>query len=283
MITKDWKVSRVLEQYPGCVDVFIDASPHFSKLKNPMLRKVLAPRVTVQQAAAIGGVALDTLLRNLNAAIGELYEAASAHNDKSVEAEEAEGERVNTAVIETTAPGGEVVLDVRPIISSGSDPLKVILKTVKELKEGEALHLVNSFEPIPLYSVLGQRGFEHFTRRGNGDWHVYFYRKQAVTGSSQITDSGLPITGKTFSTANIPQGDQEDRIVELDVRGLAPPEPMMRILETLTELDEKAVLLVHHHREPMMLYEKLEQRGYSAVTERIREDYFKVLIQKKQS
>lgn len=70
-------------------------------------------------------------------------------------------------------------------------------------------------------------------------------------------------------------------MVELDVRGLAPPEPMMRILETLGTMGEETTLLVHHHREPMMLYEKLEERGFQAVANRIEEHYYKVVIRKK--
>ncbi|HET9130102.1 MAG TPA: DUF2249 domain-containing protein, partial [Terriglobia bacterium] len=73
----------------------------------------------------------------------------------------------------------------------------------------------------------------------------------------------------------------DPRVVEIDVRGLEPPEPMMRVLETLNTLGEDSVLLVHHHREPMMLYEKLEARGYRASAEKMREDYYRVTIQKK--
>jgi hypothetical protein len=55
---------------------------------------------------------------------------------------------------------------------------------------------------------------------------------------------------------------------------------MMRILEKLSEVDDQTILLVHHHREPMLLYEKLQQRGYQAVTEKMGEDYYKVVIRK---
>ncbi|PIW98956.1 MAG: hypothetical protein COZ80_07930, partial [Ignavibacteria bacterium CG_4_8_14_3_um_filter_37_9] len=74
-----------------------------------------------------------------------------------------------------------------------------------------------------------------------------------------------------------------EKVIELDVRELVPPEPMIKILEALSQVDENTVLLVHHHREPMMLYPKLEERGYEAVTNKIEENYFKVVITKKRN
>jgi hypothetical protein len=39
---------------------------------------------------------------------------------------------------------------------------------------------------------------------------------------------------------------------------------MVQVLEKLTELGDGAQLLVRHHREPVLLYEKLRLRGYDA-------------------
>ncbi len=56
--------------------------------------------------------------------------------------------------------------------------------------------------------------------------------------------------------------------VELDVRGLEPPRPLVAILEKLAELGPGARLRVHHHRDPVLLHEKLRPRGFAARTER---------------
>lgn len=58
---------------------------------------------------------------------------------------------------------------------------------------------------------------------------------------------------------------------------------MMKILENISKVDEKTVMVVNHHREPMMLYPKLEERGYTAITNKIDENYFKVVITKKRN
>lgn len=70
----------------------------------------------------------------------------------------------------------KIDLDVRPSLSSGVDPFALIMQTVAKL-DGKILHIINSFETTPLYSVLGKQGFEHYAKEENGVWHIYFYKK----------------------------------------------------------------------------------------------------------
>lgn len=51
--------------------------------------------------------------------------------------------------------------------------------------------------------------------------------------------------------------------VEVDNRGLEPPEPMVRILTALNELEPQGELVALMDREPLMLYPELERRGYT--------------------
>ena len=45
------------------------------------------------------------------------------------------------------------------------------------LKNGEGLHIIQTFEPVPLYPVLALMGFEHHTEKASGsEYHVWFYR-----------------------------------------------------------------------------------------------------------
>jgi hypothetical protein len=45
------------------------------------------------------------------------------------------------------------------------------------LKNGEGLHIIQTFEPVPLYPVLALMGFEHHTEKVSGsEYHVWFYR-----------------------------------------------------------------------------------------------------------
>ncbi len=49
---------------------------------------------------------------------------------------------------------------------------------------------------------------------------------------------------------------------DLDVRGLAAPEPLERILDTLASLPAGDSLHVIHWREPLLLYPALERLGW---------------------
>jgi tRNA 2-thiouridine synthesizing protein A len=50
--------------------------------------------------------------------------------------------------------------------------------------------------------------------------------------------------------------------VRIDNRGLAPPEPMVRILSGLAELGDGDELVAVMDREPHMLFAELERRGF---------------------
>jgi uncharacterized protein (DUF2249 family) len=51
--------------------------------------------------------------------------------------------------------------------------------------------------------------------------------------------------------------------VRIDNRGLAPPEPMVRILSSLTKLSGGDELVVLMDRAPLMLFPELERRGFA--------------------
>lgn len=53
----------------------------------------------------------------------------------------------------------EVDLDVRPILSSGRDPLADVLAATDRLAPGGRLRLVAPFQPTPLVALLERRGF----------------------------------------------------------------------------------------------------------------------------
>lgn len=144
---------------------------------------------------------------------------------------------------------GVKTLDVRPVLDAGGDPFALILKTVKAMDPKHALHLLAGFEPVPLYSVMASLGRAAHTERSGNMIEVWFYTSAAARPEAPAAPDGheplLPV-------------------VELDVRELEPPGPMIAILQKLVDLGPGAQLQVRHHREPVMLYDKLKLRGYAA-------------------
>lgn len=84
-------------------------------------------------------------------------------------------------------------LDVRPMMAEGGDPFAAIMRVVEGLGPGEEFELLAPLDPIPLYEVLGARGFEHHTQDlGGGDYRVVF-RPPAAT--AQATGTRMPLVG----------------------------------------------------------------------------------------
>ena len=65
---------------------------------------------------------------------------------------------------------------------------------------------------------------------------------------------------------------------EIDVRGLAPPEPFERIVPALHKLVPGATLKVLIHREPFPLYDMLRESGYVWRTQKLPEFGFRIQI-----
>jgi uncharacterized protein (DUF2249 family) len=139
-------------------------------------------------------------------------------------------------------------LDVRPILAAGGSPLQVILDAADALGPDESLRLIAPFEPMPLYEVLAKRGLA---------------ARCAPQGDAfAVTVERIPLQDA----------------VALDVRLLEPPGPMMAVLDKLTELGPGAHLEVRHHREPVLLYEKLAGRGYAARAIQVGESDWRIRI-----
>jgi hypothetical protein len=52
--------------------------------------------------------------------------------------------------------------------------------------------------------------------------------------------------------------------VHIDVRGLPPPEPLVAILELVASIRESTAVIVHHERDPRLLYPELAEIGWTA-------------------
>ena len=74
-----------------------------------------------------------------------------------------------------------VSLDVRPVLSGGSDPFLLIMETVKTLKEGQTLQIINTFQPLPLITKLEQSGFKSWTEQPESGIFHTFFKKDAAT------------------------------------------------------------------------------------------------------
>jgi uncharacterized protein (DUF2249 family) len=156
-----------------------------------------------------------------------------------------------------------VTLDVREDIRNGREPFAKIMQTVADLKGNERLRLIAPFEPAPLYAVLAQRGYAHKSQpTPGGDFEVLFTPSSADSANPQAT-----ATPPHQASALLSRACTGTPVIEVDARGLEPPQPLVKILEALATLPEGALLRAHTDRRPMHLYAQLEERGFAGKTE----------------
>ena len=70
------------------------------------------------------------------------------------------------------------------------------------------------------------------------------------------------------------------KIITLDCREMAPPEPLVKVLETLNTLAHDEALLMIHRKRPNLLFPRLDELGFSHEIKEEDESVIKLLIWK---
>lgn len=247
-INADTKISALLKHHPDALETIVSLSPDFKKLRNPVLRKLMAGRTSIAMAAKIGGCKPEDFFQKLMP-LG--FEAGAPVQEKVQE------QKKLPDFLRTMQPEQVKTLDVRSMLTSGRDPLQLIIQTVKQLEAEQVLKIINSFEPTPLISVLKKQGFESFADHKSPQLvETWFYRTKAAskTALDLEVDTGLDWKHalKRF----------EDNFINIDVRAMEMPQPMMTILESLEKLPPGKALYVHHKRIPVFLLTELKERQF---------------------
>jgi uncharacterized protein (DUF2249 family) len=272
-ILASWKISEVLKRHPELLEELIGLSPAFEKLRNPMLRRVQSRLVTVSQAAGIAGLEPAQVTRALNRAAG-ITPPADADTTETHAGAPAEAPGwVATAPVATE-------LDVRPLMARGEEPFRAIMAAAREVPAGSVLLLTVGFEPLPLYDALAKQGFAHWAVQREPDrWEVRFHRDRPAGTVSTQDRTG---TGSAPAKATEVDWSAPAAEVTIDVSELVPPEPMVKILQTLETLPDGSRLLVHHVRRPIHLYDRLDEMGYAHATRDLGPGRVEVMIQKRE-
>ncbi len=259
MIRAGDRISAVLAKDERLLEVLVATAPAFEKLKNPLMRRTMASLVTVEQAARIAGIDAAALVARLNGALGDGGSEPPPSRPEPV----APLAPVPPALA-ATPPALLVDVDVREDLRAGREPFGRIMGAVRELGPAHVLRIRAIFEPVPLYGVLAKRGLSHFTEQlAVEDWRVWFFRDdlRVASPASAATDEEV-----------------EDDVVVLDVRGLEPPEPMVRTFEALEALPRGKTLVQLNVRVPQFLLPKLAERGFVYEVREQSEDLVRVFI-----
>lgn len=264
-INANTRISTLIRANADVIEAIASINKHFRKLRNPILRKVLASRVTIADAARIGGTEVSVFFDKLKD-LGFVCER--------------EGGAASTpeAPPKPTLPPVGLRLDVREDLEQGRDPFRAIMQAAEQLPPGQSLLIINTFEPIPLFSVLGKKGFGHYTEKPEVNLVLtYFFRTAAAT---ETASQELEAPAGDFDALLARFGDH---LVEKDVRNLEMPQPMITILETLPTLAPGQALLVYHRRVPQYLLPQLAERGFAHALSQAGPNQVRLLIYKESS
>jgi uncharacterized protein (DUF2249 family) len=254
-ITLDMTVADVIARHPQAIDLLAAQHSAFERLRNPLLRKAFSRLVTLRQAAAIAGVDLAALLDVLNGASSSALPAADIAASEPAEPPEWLDEARVAAR-----------LDVRAAQRAGQEPLADILRAVRVLPPGGILALRNTFEPLPLYTLLGRRGFQAWARRlAADDWEIFFAQVVVPAPAQTSAKAADAVPAQTIT---------------LDNRGLEPPQPMLRVLAALDASGPHDTIVALTDRVPLLLFDELNERGLAYTAEQLPDGAHRVTIAK---
>ncbi|MCF8473687.1 MAG: DUF2249 domain-containing protein [Emcibacter sp.] len=148
-----------------------------------------------------------------------------------------------------------IKLDVRPVLAEGNDPLVQIMAKVEALAEDDILRIEAPFDPLPLRRMMASRGYNcHVIEKASNHWQVYFKKQESPT---------LPLLPNITDLPPFPLYWQ-DGILEMDLRQLSPPNPMIAILKIIESGDIRGHFVVKLSRDPIYLYPELVTRKWHA-------------------
>jgi hypothetical protein len=248
VITPSTRISAILKNCPQALEAIISISPAFEKLRNPVLRKLLAGRVTIKDAAKIGKCSAQKFF-NVLLPLGLRFEGFG---------EEAKGDKLIYSSFPDERKKTAIRMDVRMDLAAGLDPLNKIIEALNRLKETELLCIVNTFEPLPLLRIIAKRGFSfEVAIDEHNNVLSWIGRENAV-----ILGDGAKINMLRRSSFESRVSFFFERLQFLDVSTLEMPGPMMQILDGLEKLPAGHALLVSHRKIPLLLFAELHDNGF---------------------
>lgn len=257
------KIATLLKHHPDALETIVSISPKFEKLRNPLLRRLLAGRTSIAMASRIGGCKVRDFFEQLKPLKFEVEELPP---------EKSYGAAVLPDFLRNKKEEEMEVLDVRPVLDADRDPLKIILEQLKRLAPGKVLKIVNSFEPSPLIELVKKKGFDSYSKTVHPDLNeTYVY----PTEMSQGMEWEPEVVCDEWETV---LSSYQDKLVRIDVRQLAMPQPMITILEALENLPEGKALFVQHKKVPVFLLPELKDKGFGYSIKEINEEWVQLII-----
>ena len=175
------KLSEALKLHPDVLAYIVSLNPHdFQRLHNPLMRKLMPPRITLARIATMTDTPIVTLLERIH----EVAESPLTDEDRMALTSELEaGQAVPLPISPASPPewtrqGVTAVVDLLESDERlDSDPMPPISRTLKKVAPEEVVLVKHKWEPQPLYDIWSTRGIEYFAAQQSADeWWIYLRR-----------------------------------------------------------------------------------------------------------
>ncbi len=235
------KLKDAFEMYPKIKESLIGLSPKFEKLNNKLIFSTVGRWATFNDIAKMGGLSICEILHTLNDLNGNVGELERVFPECIKAAPE----------IKKTEPAPDwmdsvkqfIVMDVR---DRNDFFFTDIIKRLKELTEGNALQVINSFYPAPIIGMLEEEGYEQYIETKSAEEFRLNIKYKEITISSDWRD-------------------KKEDFEEFDVRS-SKEDPFGAIIKKAGETPEGSGFKLVQKFEPIPLINMLEPMGFEHET-----------------
>jgi len=258
VITGKTKIKDALKNHPELKEVLTGYSSKFKKLNNKLIFNTIAKWATFNDVAKVGNISICDLLHTLNSHIGE---------EQNLEKLFPECIQEKKTPIVTKKPDWYneikqfIHFDVR---NNDGYFFPEIINKLNGLKRGQALTVINDFEPVPLIRMLEEKGNKLFSEVVNGsEYHLTI-----------LYDSP-----KSIIDPDIDWKEQLEFFPELNVIGMLK-DPFELIVKKAQSIEPGQGFVLIQAFEPTPLINLVTQMGFETFTQKEEELKYRIYFYK---
>lgn len=246
-LSKKSKIGGLIKDYPFLLDYFVDKSPKFSKLKNPIMRKTIGSIATLEQAAGMGNVDIGELLLEVAT---QIYH----HTSDNI-----------TIINPNDSP--------QVASSSGEDRVEVLKNIVMRLHNGASiddvrkefltlLHNVSPAEIGQMEQKLVAEGIPETEIKKLCDLHVELFENSVAQSALPEMPAGHPL--HSFQEENKVADEKGKALLEAIKGANDPLEFFAAKRGIIAEIEDLAEIIRHYERKENQLFPIMESHGLTA-------------------
>jgi hypothetical protein len=181
-LTPQTKLSQALTLHPDVLAYVVSLNPHdFDRLTNPLMYKLMPPRITLARLAVMVDMPVDELIANIYCSAHQAADGAIDRDSIHQTLPDNPTERPDWVT--------DAVADVVDLLEADArldtDPFVPLFPAIKHVEVGDVILLKHKWEPQPLYDVWQKLGVEHYAVQQSADeWWVYLRKTRSSYRSS---------------------------------------------------------------------------------------------------